>query len=45
MTVDVDEECTELIFEKKESQYAFDLEKIPGTGEDVFFIMHTGAGL
>ena len=45
MTVDVDEETTELIIEKKENVYAFDLEKIPGTGEDVFFIMHSGQGL
>ena len=45
MTVDVDEESIESIFERKDTIYAFDLEKIPGTGEDVFFIMHTGTGL
>ena len=45
MTVDVDEETTELIIDQKESVYAYDLEKVPGTGDDAYFIMHTGKGL
>ena len=45
MTVNVDEDKTELIIDQKENKCAFDLTKIPGTGEDAYFIMHTGTGL
>ena len=40
MTVDVDEEVTELIIDQKENFYSFDLQKVPGTGDDAYFILH-----
>ena len=45
VTVDVEEETTDVLIEKAELQFSFDLEKIPGTGEDVYFILHQGDGL
>ena len=45
MTVNVEEETCDLVLDQKENVYAFDLEKIPVTGEDVFFILHLGTGL
>ena len=45
MTVDVDEEKVEMIIDQKESLYSFDLQKVPGTGEDIYFILHQGNGL
>ena len=46
-SLNVDSLCNlkELIIDQKESVYAFDLEKVPGTGDDAYFIMHTGKGL
>ena len=45
MTVDVDEEKEELLIDAKEPKCAFDLQKIPGTGEDAYFVLHLANGL
>ena len=46
MTVDVSKVLEpELIFDQNESLYAFDLDKIPGTGDDSYFILHSTYGL
>lgn len=45
MTVDIDEETTELIIDQEKNCYSFDLQKIPGTGDDSFFILHQESGL
>ena len=45
MTVDVEEDKTELIIDHERSIYAFDLEKVPMSGEDIFFILHLNTGL
>ena len=45
MTIDVCEKKTELVIDWEETVYSYDLKKIPGTGEDPYFILHQGNGL
>ena len=46
MTVDVDKQKKErLIINWFDKHFTFDLQKIPGTGEDVYFILHYDTGL
>merc|ERR1739848_810562 len=34
-----------MIIDQKENLYSFDLQKVPGTGDDAYFILHQGNGL
>ena len=45
MTVDLENEMSELVLDHGKELYAFDLERIPGGGEDYFFILHLSNGL
>ena len=38
--IDIEANKSKLVIDQKEKYYSFDLEKIPGTGEDAFFILH-----
>ena len=45
MTVNVEDETTDMIIDHGKELYAFDLDKVPGGGEDYFFILHLSSGL
>ena len=45
MTVNVETEEVDLVLEQGKDLFAFDLEKVPCSGEDHFFILHQNTGL
>ena len=48
MTVDLDadkDHKTELVLDQNEEFNSFDLDKVPGTGDDAYFILHQAQGL
>ena len=45
MTVDVEKSVTELVIDHGKEIFAFDLERVPVVGEDVYFILHISTGL
>lgn len=45
MTLNVEDESVDIVIDHGKEVYAFDLERVPGGGENVFFILHLNTGL